>query len=122
MRYDPAAHHRRSLRLSFYDYSQVGAYFVTVCTWNRELLLESKAVRDAVQVAWEGLPSRFPDVALDDFVVMPNHVHVLLTPRVPLEKITRVLKGYSAREANRILERVGRRFWQTESYDHWIRS
>ncbi|OFV98005.1 MAG: hypothetical protein A3F68_09885 [Acidobacteria bacterium RIFCSPLOWO2_12_FULL_54_10] len=56
------------------------------------------------------------------YVVMPNHVHVLLTPRVPLEKITRVLKGYSAREANRILERVGRRFWQTESYDHWIRS
>ena len=56
------------------------------------------------------------------YVVMANHVHVLLRPRVPLEKITARLKGYTARKANRILRRTGARFWQEESYDHWVRS
>ncbi len=67
------------------------------------------------------------------FVVMSNHVHVLLTPLpnqtesesisyVPLSKITQSLKGYTARECNRILQRTGQRFWQEESYDHWVRN
>lgn len=38
MKYDPAKHHRRSIRLQGYDYSQAGAYFVTICTWQRECL------------------------------------------------------------------------------------
>jgi len=56
------------------------------------------------------------------YVVMSNHVHVLLTPSVPLERITRALKGYTAREANKILQRTGLQFWQAESFDHWVRS
>jgi REP element-mobilizing transposase RayT len=73
------------------------------------------------------------------FVVMPNHVHLLLTPLavervaegqagkldpqyVPLAKITQSLKGYTAREANQLLGRTGQPFWQDESYDHWARS
>jgi putative transposase len=55
-------------------------------------------------------------------VVMPNHVHVLWTPRVPLERITRRLKGYTSLHANRILDRAGQRFWQEESFDHWVRN
>ena len=55
------------------------------------------------------------------FVVMSNHVHVLLQPQVPLPKITRVLKGFTAREANQILGRTGKAFWKDESYDHWVR-
>jgi len=79
--------------------------------------------------------------ALLSFVVMPNHVHILLTPLpvkqdrqkagqigyadpeyVPLAKITQSLKGYTGREANRILSKIGSPFWQDESYDHWARS
>ena len=56
------------------------------------------------------------------FVVMPNHVHLLLTPMTPVEKLTRRLKGYTARQANRILGRTGEAFWQAESYDHWVGS
>jgi len=56
------------------------------------------------------------------FVVMVNHVHVLFEPRVPLAKITRLIKGHTAREANRILRRTGQAFWQDESFDHWVRS
>jgi putative transposase len=72
------------------------------------------------------------------YVVMPNHVHVFLRPKliartevrattddwqecVPLNKITQYLKGSSAREANKILGHTGQSFWQDESYDHWAR-
>ena len=58
---------------------------------------------------------------LHAFVVMANHVHVLLTPLVDATKIVHSLKGYSAREANKLLERTGKPFWQREYYDHWIR-
>ena len=59
---------------------------------------------------------------LHAFVVMPNHVHVLLTPRVPPSRLLKSLKGFTAREANRILGRTGEPFWQRESYDHWVRN
>jgi len=58
---------------------------------------------------------------LQAFVVMPNHVHVLLEPKVPLAKITRGIKGVSARLANSILGRTGKPFWQDESFDRWLR-
>ena len=56
------------------------------------------------------------------FVVMSNHVHVLLEPAAPVARITQWIKGTTAREANRILGRVGQPFWQHESYDHWARN
>jgi REP element-mobilizing transposase RayT len=59
---------------------------------------------------------------LHAFVVMPNHVHVLLTPRVLPSRLLKPLKGCTAREANRVLGRTGEAFWQRESYDHWVRN
>jgi REP element-mobilizing transposase RayT len=59
---------------------------------------------------------------LFSYVVMPNHVHALLEPRVPLLRVTRGIKGVSARDANAALGRVGKPFWQDESFDHWIRN
>jgi len=56
------------------------------------------------------------------YVVMPNHVHVLLAPQVPLRRITGGIKGVSARDANGALGRTGKAFWQDESFDHWIRN
>lgn len=53
---------------------------------------------------------------------MPNHVHVLIGPKTSLARITNGIKGVSARDANRILGRQGKRFWQDESFDHWVRS
>ncbi|MFZ0883733.1 MAG: transposase [Candidatus Acidiferrales bacterium] len=60
--------------------------------------------------------------SLHAYVVMSNHVHVLLTPKVPVRRLTNSLKGVTARAANKILQRSGQRFWQDESYDHWCRS
>jgi REP element-mobilizing transposase RayT len=56
------------------------------------------------------------------YVVMPNHVHLLIEPRLPLERITGGIKGVSSRDANRILRRIGQPFWQGESFDHWVRT
>ncbi|MDO9081526.1 MAG: transposase [Desulfuromonadales bacterium] len=86
MKFDPDVQHRRSIRLQRYDYSSAGAYFVTICTQNRECLfgeMEDGAMRlnDAGKVAeqcWQEIPGHFPQVELDEFVVMPNHVHGIL--------------------------------------------
>ena len=59
---------------------------------------------------------------LHAYVVMPNHVHALLEPLVPLTRITRGIKGVSARDANATLGRIGKPFWQDESFDHWVRT
>jgi REP-associated tyrosine transposase len=59
---------------------------------------------------------------LHSYVIMPNHVHVLLDPWIPLAKITGAIKGVAARDANATLGRTGKHFWQDESFDHWIRN
>ena len=58
---------------------------------------------------------------LHAFVVMANHVHLLVLPRVNPSRFLQSVKGYTAREANRLLGRTGQPFWQAESYDHWVR-
>jgi putative transposase len=55
------------------------------------------------------------------WVLMANHVHILIYPAAELSKITRSIKNFSARQANSILGRTGRPFWQDESFDHWVR-
>ena len=56
------------------------------------------------------------------WVIMPNHVHVLLRPKIDPSLLLRALKGVTAREANRTLGFTGSSFWQRESYDHWVRN
>ena len=96
MRYDPDKHHRRSVRLKGHDYAQPGAYFVTVCTYQRECLFGhvvngEMRLNDAGEIArrcWEDIPDHFPLVELDAFVIMPNHVHgiILITESCTGEK------------------------------------
>lgn len=56
------------------------------------------------------------------YVVMSNHVHLLIETAKPNQKITRLLKGYTARCVNRFLGRTGQALWQDESFDHWVRN
>lgn len=55
------------------------------------------------------------------WVLMMNHVHILIYPDAPLPRITKTIKNFTARRANILLERTGQPFWQDESYDHWVR-
>lgn len=83
MKYNPEIHNRRSIRLQKYDYALAGAYFVTVCTQNRECLfgdmVDGKmSLNDAgrmIQLSWDELPIHYSGVETDAFIVMPNHVH-----------------------------------------------
>jgi putative transposase len=58
---------------------------------------------------------------LGAYVIMSNHVHVLLLPRISPSRLLQSLKGATAREANRSLGQTGEIFWQAESYNHWVR-
>ena len=59
---------------------------------------------------------------LHAFVIMPNHVHLLITPSEPISKVMQSLKRYTAREGNRMLGLTGQPFWQDESYDRLVRN
>ena len=83
MSYDRHKHHRRSIRLKGYDYSQPGAYFVTICTQDRACLFGdvvdgAMRLNDAgrmIESVWHQLPTFYSGVDIDAFVVMPNHIH-----------------------------------------------
>ena len=83
--------------------------------------LQDPSIARLVVAAIHQGESRLGLYVIESYVVMPNHVHLLLNPKVPVAEITRRLKGSTARDANRILNRSGRRFWQDESFDHWVR-
>ncbi len=86
MKYDPSKHHRRSIRLKGYDYSQAGAYFVTICAQNRarlfgEIVNGEMQLNDAGAMIgrwWNELANKFPTFESDAFVVMPNHIHCIV--------------------------------------------
>ena len=61
-----------------YDYHNAGAYFVTICTKNRECVLDDPVVNEIIVAVWQALPQWFPTIELDEFVVMPNHVHFVV--------------------------------------------
>jgi putative DNA methylase len=58
---------------------------------------------------------------LQAYAIMTNHVHILITPQVPLSATMKGIKGVTARNANKLLNRTVKVFWQDESFDHWTR-
>ena len=78
MKYNPEIHRRRSIRLKAYDYSSPGAYFVTICTYNKNLFFEDHELAKIAREVWDTIPQHHPTVHIDEFVVMPNHVHGIL--------------------------------------------
>ena len=151
MKYDPHKHHRRSIRLKGYDYTQNGAYFVTICTWQRQSLfgaivssqMQLTRYGEIIELYWDNLIKHHRHVELDQFVIMPNHVHgiILLTDnqlianndlwgrsnqsrpqRHGLPEIIRGFKTFSARSINRHRKLTGVSVWQRGYYEHIIRS
>ena len=84
--YNPQIHHRRSIRLKGYDYSQAGMYFVTICCKDRECRFgrienDEMILNDAGKNAnecWLEIPNHFPNAILHEHIVMPNHVHGII--------------------------------------------
>ena len=85
-KFDPQKHHRRSIRLKGYDYSSVGAYYVTIVVQGRECLFGEiidgemylNEYGEIVQKLWNEIPIHFPNVEVGAFGIMPNHVHGII--------------------------------------------
>jgi putative transposase len=129
VQYDPDKHHRQSIRLKGYDYAQAGAYFVRLCAQERACLFGEVAdggmrvnpYGQVVLECWDDLVNHYPHIALDAFVVMPNHVHGIIalaedvgagfkpapTGRRPLSEIVRAFKTFSARRINQMRNTPG---------------
>ena len=147
----PATHQRRrSIRLPRFDYTQQGAYFVTVCTRNRsclfgEIVNGEMRLNDIGRVAhrmWEEIPTHFPQVGIDAWVVMPNHIHgviVIAGPPVgathasplqrpagpPKRSIGAIVGSYKSAVSKRINAMrgtPGASVWQRNYYEHIIRN
>ncbi|HEM48944.1 MAG TPA: hypothetical protein ENO27_01915 [Caldithrix sp.] len=86
MQYNSDLHHRKSIRIPSYDYSQEGWYFVTICTYQREKLfgeIINKNIKlnkygNIAKQCWMEIPFHYPNVKMDEFIVMPNHVHGII--------------------------------------------
>ena len=86
MPYDPDKHHRRSIRLEEYDYSRAGAYFITICTYNKECIF-GNATNSEMQLSengviveseWVKTAEIRSNIIIDKYIVMPNHVHGII--------------------------------------------
>ncbi|MGA7161336.1 MAG: hypothetical protein WBZ48_10065 [Bacteroidota bacterium] len=86
MKYNPAIHHRHSIRLKGYDYSSAGAYFITLVLQHRrhwfgaiqEAKMQLTIAGTIARKCWEEIPIHLPNVALDEFVIMPDHMHGII--------------------------------------------
>ena len=86
MTYNPDFHDRNSIRLQSYDYRTAGAYFVTICTFQKEPVLAGivngemrlTPLGEVVRGCWNEIPRHFSHVEQDEFVVMPNHLHGII--------------------------------------------
>ena len=78
MNHDSMRRRRRSIRLKDYDYSQAGAYFVTICTKDRLLLFQDEDVCRMIEKWWRRLEDKFENAETDEFVVMPNYIHGII--------------------------------------------
>ncbi len=139
-RHDPERHHRRSTRLRGWDYSRAGVYFVTICTYQRECWLGEivdgqmrlSAAGHLVEEQWYAIPNHFDCVALDSFVVMPNHVHELIvicrggvTPPLRKPTLGRIVAYYkyqTTKAVNVFLDASGNRLWQRNYHDRIVRN
>ncbi len=134
---------RKNIRLSGYDYSRVGAYFVTVCTterapvyWKDFLCPELSPWGIIVEEEIKGLTNRFPTVRIEKYVIMPDHVHILLTlrrqgqsgegrqgqsPCPTLGSVMGAFKSISTKRINREVGAPGEKIWQARYYEHIVR-
>jgi len=133
---------RKQIRLPEFDYSTPGAYFVTICTQNRRCILSDIAVGEGlappavlltpigkcVEEQIRALSQRYPMVTIDSYVIMPNHLHMIVrisgeaggaSPSPTLYDVVRVLKSLTTRLSRGHLEDLP--LWQRGYYEHVIR-
>ena len=131
--------HRKQLRLRGYDYAFPGVYFVTICSAGKRPVFASTSgesivlslAGEIVRSEWIALPERFARLVLDEFVIMPNHLHGVLafvghaggaSPSPTLFDVIGAFKSISTIKVNRLLRRSGVALWQRSYYEHIVRT
>lgn len=142
-------YHRHSIRLKEYDYSQAGGYFVTICSYHHEMIFDADKIQSIVKYWWNKLPEKYANIEIDQFAVMPNHVHGVIfivgavheppeyngvplkRDELPLQQKRRkmllpAIIGYfkmnTAKHINEIRNISNRPIWQRNYYEHIIRN
>ena len=147
LKHDPDKHFRHSIRLSGYDYAQPGAYFITLCTYQRECLfgeitdgkMRLNKLGKVVMECWQWLSKQYPHLTMDEWVVMPNHLHGIivivdaacrggsrtaptnLARHKPLGRLIGAFKTVSTKRINAIRDTPNLPVWQRNYYEHIIR-
>lgn len=133
---------RKNIRLKDYDYSQNGAYFVTICAINRDCIFGNilvgqglcschlSAIGKIIEEEIIGLSKRYRPLEISKYVIMPNHIHLIInilnerqeqSPCPTLGNIVCSLKSITTKHANFMDNRPGRIIWQYRYHDHIIR-
>ena len=147
--YSPTTHQRHSLRLKGYDYSQAGAYFVTICAYNKEYLfgdiingvMRMNEYGKTVREKWLLSSKLRSEIKLDEFVIMPNHFHAIViiwsigtntvgaNGRSPLrmkpKSLSSLMAGFKSSATSRInglRNSPGVPVWQRNYYEHIVRN
>ncbi len=102
-RFNPDKHHRRSIRLKGYDYASPDAYFVTILTRDRECLFDNLVFRRVAEYNWQHILRHFANVVLDEWVVMPNHLHGIIVIAIDRRKGEAFAKTLSSIAQGRIM-------------------
>ena len=132
---------RKSTAIPHYDYSQPGAYFITLCVEKRRPILGKidsspqvvlSSIGKIVSDVWYSLPQRFPcldAISQSIFVVVPEHIHGILqitaggaSPSPTLHQILGSFKSITTIETNRLLGTPGQKLWQRSAYEHILRN
>ncbi|MEK7279529.1 MAG: transposase [Nitrospirota bacterium] len=147
-KYNPDIHRRRSIRQKEYDYATIGAYFVTICTYKRECIfgdildgkMQSNEFGHIVEMEWLKTPIIRSNIALDGFVVMPNHFHGIMVInecrgvlqyaptrqhefRSPSQTIGAIIRGFKSaatKTINELRDTLGLPVWQRNFFEHII--
>ena len=140
MIYNPEKHNRQSIRLKGYDYSNSGAYFITLCIQDREKLLsnisnsivELTLAGNMIEKWWLELINKYSNIDLDEYVIMPDHFHgiVWINNYETEISIPTILKWFKAMSTNEYIRNVkennwkpfNKKLWQRNYYEHIIRN
>ena len=124
-------YHRKSIRLKSHNYGWSGTYFVTICANQDEPIFEIPELRTILQETWELLPKRFIGASLDEFVIMPDHVHLIISLEGNVEKpatLGAVMGAYKSLTTVAWLKHIKASglecqgiIWQVRFYDRRIR-
>lgn len=135
--------HRKSLRLKGYNYSKEGMYFITICTHQKQCLFgkivdKSMILNDAgliIEAAVQKLNIQFPGIVIDSYVIMPNHIHMVISiinhsmnpirenrRHMLIPKVIGFFKMNTSKRINVLQNSSGISRWQRSYYDHIIRN